>query len=434
MTKAPQPRIAQSVPFQEACSLIEAILAGDTRRAIVAELPKTADLRAALARLRESMRSHVWKTTAGRISLARAIAEYDALTRNEGFHALHDWDGTADKVNEEIIPVDVLDYIAGQRGGDAPDPVVPAILLDYYVMHLLGLLALRAWDEGDAESSFERLDALLAELQGPNGSGQRFVRDAETLLLVATSHYELQEVGYDRLLARVRSLSWPRQVKVAAGHAASMGCHLRFGFEATYARDTVSMRNDNVADYPWLCFAVATVMREYARLHDEKEAPAAARDAIVEALLNGLSPDARAFVGDHPPSSLSACDAERAAFRELFLRHRDDLIPEFERHRPSGRAYSPLSFFFNFSHNVLKGAVVDALLWGEPWGLTLNDLLTGITSADADSETKEALATTLMGYARANPNRIRGRLMPVIVYDPGIGRQAFAVTMRKIKE
>ena len=428
---APKPGVAQTVPFGEACSLVEALLDGDTRRAIVDALPKGPDLRAALVRLRESMQSHVWKTAEGRVSLARMAAEHDALTRREGFHALHDWDGVADRVNDEIIPVDVLNYVVGQRGTDPVDAAVPAILLDYYVMHLLGLLSLRAWDEGDPDTNFARLDVLLGALQGPGGSGQRFARDAETLLLIATSHYERQEVGYDRLLARVRTLAWPRQVKVALGHAASMGCHLRFGFEATYARDTVNMRNDNVADYPWLCYAVATLMREYARLRGA-DAGAPARDAASEALLNGLSPDARAFVGDHPPASLSACEAERAAFRELFLQHREALVQEFERHRPAAEAYSPLSFFFNFSHNVLKGAVVDALLWGEPWGLTLNDLLTGI--ATADSEAKEALATTLMAYARANPNRIRGRMTPVIVYDPQAGRQAFAVTMRKIKE
>jgi hypothetical protein len=39
-----------------------------------------------------------------------------------------------------------------------------------------------------------------------------------------------------------------------------------------------------------------------------------------------------------------------------------------------------------------------------------------------------------MAYARANPHKIRGRLTPVIVYDPQAGRQAFAVTMRKLKE
>jgi hypothetical protein len=39
-----------------------------------------------------------------------------------------------------------------------------------------------------------------------------------------------------------------------------------------------------------------------------------------------------------------------------------------------------------------------------------------------------------MAYARANPHKIRGKLMPVIVYDPQAGRQAFSVTMRKLKE
>ena len=56
---------------------------------------------------------------------------------------------------------------------------------------------------------------------------------------------------------------------MALGHAASMGSHLRFGFEATYARDTVIMRNDNVTDYPWLSFSLATLMREYSRMRDE---------------------------------------------------------------------------------------------------------------------------------------------------------------------
>jgi hypothetical protein len=93
-----------------------------------------------------------------------------------------------------------------------------------------------------------------------------------------------------------------------------------------------------------------------------------------------------------------------------------------------------MSFFFNFSHNVLKGTVIDALLRGEPWQVTLNDLFTGVPGAGAKATVKEELARLLMGYARANPHRIRGRLMPVIVYDPRAGRQAFSVTMRKIRE
>ena len=37
-----------------------------------------------------------------------------------------------------------------------------------------------------------------------------------------------------------------------------------------------------------------------------------------------------------------------------------------------------------------------------------------------------------MNYAREHPDRIRGRLMPVIVYDPRVGRRAFAITMQKL--
>jgi hypothetical protein len=206
-----------------------------------------------------------------------------------------------------------------------------------------------------------------------------------------------------------------------------MGCHLRFGFEATYRRDTLVMRRDNLADYPWLCFALATLMQEYSRrraggVPDEG-------DTIAEGILNGVSPDARAFVGD-PPPVLSSCERERAAFRERFLGYRADLLGTFERFRPSERQFSPLSFFFNFSHNVLKGIVIDALLRGEPWTLTFNDLLT----ANGEGAQKERLATTLMGYARASPDTINGRPTPVIVYDPESGREAFGVTMRKLKE
>jgi hypothetical protein len=39
-----------------------------------------------------------------------------------------------------------------------------------------------------------------------------------------------------------------------------------------------------------------------------------------------------------------------------------------------------------------------------------------------------------MAYARSNPDRIRGQLMPVIVYDPEAGRRAFGVTMKRLTE
>jgi hypothetical protein len=412
--------------FDAGCALIEAALTGTARRDIAADAATSKDFRQALLRLRDSMRANVWSAGSQRINLARIVNAFDLRTRHDGFHVLHDWDGKADKVNEDTIPVDVLTYLAHRRGEEPPDPRVLAILVDYYFFHVLALFSLRIWDEGNADANLDRLEHLLRALQGPGGSGQQFAANAETLILIATSHFELHERGYDKLLTRVRTLNDAHCTAIALGHAASMGCHLRFGFEATYGRDTLVMRNDNVADYPWLCFALATLMQEYSRRKARGEET---DDAIAEGILNGLSADARAFVGD-APAALSSCERERAAFRERFVAYRDDLLGTFERYRPSERGFSPLSFFFNFSHNVLKGIVIDALLRGEAWTLTLNDLLT----ANGDGAPKEELAVTLMGYARSSPDRINGRLTPVIVYDPDSGREAFSITMRKLKE
>jgi hypothetical protein len=422
-----------AVSFGRACALVETALKGAARREILAGVSTAKDFAQALLRLRGGMRAHAWKAGGQKIDLDEVVKKYDRKTRQDGFHVLHDWDGKADHVNDDIIPVDVLDYLVLKRGTEPPDAVALATLLDYYFLHVLALLALRIWDEGDPDANLDRLDGLLAELQGPNGSGQRFVDDADTLILIATSHYEIVERGYDALLDRTKTLSRVHRLRIALAHTVSMGCHLRFGFEASYGRDTVVMRDDNIADYPWLCWALMTVMQEYARLDGEGAAAAAGSAPLVEGLVNGLSGDARAFLGE-PPSSLSKNQDDRAAFRVLFLQHRDTLLEAFRRLKPTTETYSPLAFFFNFSHNVLKGIVVDALLRGRAWPLTFNDLLTGYSRNDAEAALKQELATTLMGYARANPDTIRGRPMPVIVYDPSTGRDAFAVTLRKILE
>ena len=421
-----------AVSFDGACALIETALGRGARRDILESVSASKDFTQALRRLRAGMRANAWKAGAQKIDLDGAVSKYDRRTRQDGFHVLHDWDGKADHVNDDIIPVDVLDYLIAKRGAEPPDAASLAILLDYYFLHLLALFSLRIWDDGDPDANLERLNGLLAELQGPNGSGQRFVDDAETLILIATSHFEIVERGYAALLERVRALNAAHRVRIALAHTVSMGSHLRFGFEATYGRDTVVMRDDNVADYPWLCFALLTVMQEYARLlavgaSDEEKAP------IVEGILNGLSADARAFVGQ-PPASLSGSEGDRGEFRALFLQHRDALIELFQRFKPAADSYSPLSFFFNFSHNVIKGTVVDALLRGRAWPLTFDDMLTELSRDVAEAALKQELAATLMGYARANPDTIRGRPMPVIVYDPSTGRDAFTVTMRKIRE
>lgn len=440
------------ITFEHACNLVGSALRGSARQEIVADAARAANLGQALLRLRDSMRANEFKAGAHQIFLDRMIRTYDGRTRSEGFHVLHDWDGVSQQVNPDIIPIDVLHFLVEQRGGEPATGIELAILLDYYFAHVLQLLTLRVWDDGDADRNLDLVGELLAQLQGPSGSGQQFAADAETLLLIGTSHYELNESGFVTLLAKTRTLNEAHQVRIALGHAAAMGCHLRFGFEAQCGRDTVALRDDNIADYPWLCFALAGVMREYDRQVTDGPAKAGHHSAlpvpvIEEALLNGLTPDARAFVGV-PPASLKDSDHDRGQFLELFTKHKPALLAAFERHRPTETAYSPLSFFFNFSHNVVKGTVVDALLWGEAWDLTLNDLFTGMprpsTSSGRpersrgagrrDADDKQLLATTLMGYARSNPDRIRGRLMPVIVYDPQSGRRAFTIAMEKLAQ
>ena len=420
------------ISFDRACTLVESALAGSAREELVTEVSGEATLGASLERLRDSLRVNTFKTRGYQIHLDKMIRDYDGRTRAEGFHILHDWDGVSQHVNLDIIPIDVLNFMIGQRGADPSDAVVPAILLDYYYMHVLALLTMRVWDDGNPNANYDRIDELLRLLQGPGGSGQLFADDAATLMLIGTSHYELKEWGYATLLDRVRTLSDAHQAKIAISHASSMACHLRFGFEAQCGRDTVALRDDNVADYPWLCFALSRVIREYARVafdgvHGRE------RDVIVEALLNGLTPDARAFVGV-PPASLSQSAEDRAAFLELWERHKADLLKEFEQHRPSDTGYSPLALFFNFAHNVVKGAVVDSLMWGQTWDLTFNDLLTSVPREGVESSDLVSLATTVMGYARSNPDRIRGKMMPVIVYDPAGGRQAFTNAIKKLME
>ena len=422
--------MASEITFDQACTAIERAIDGSVRRDILDTASASNDFGQSLTALRACLRSHVFKTGAVPVHLDRMIAAFDRRTRADRFHVLHDWDGKAERVNQDIIVVDVLNFLFDNHAGQSPRAVI-AILLDYYFFYVLALLSLRVWDDGRPEANFERLSRALQTLQGPGGSGQLFVADAETLLLVATSHYEPDQRGYDELLERARSLANPSRRNIALGHAQSMGCHLRFGFEATYGRDASYMRADNSADYPWLCFALAVLMEEVERTgHGALQG--ADRDLAIEALLNGLSADPAPLIGD-PLPFLTPCEADRSAFRERFHANRAELLDAFEAHRPRPGMYSPFSFFFNFSQNVLKGVVIDALLWGEPWAISLNDLFTGLPKGDPQAPVKEKLAVALMNYARKRPDRIRGKAMPAIVYDPHAGSRVFAATMKELR-
>ncbi|HSF20140.1 MAG TPA: hypothetical protein VLK65_31785 [Vicinamibacteria bacterium] len=430
-TKRKRHRSRPEITFELACARIEEILRGATRREIAAATLKSGRAQA-LSRLRRDIENNRFEAVSGQISLERIVHKLDERTRQDGFHVLHDWDGKADRLNSNTIPVDVVTFLIDSPDPPHSDETVVSIALDYYLLYVLGLLSLRVWDEGNPNDNLDRVTRLLRELQGPDGSGQRFVDNAETLILIATSHFEPDHRAYDRLLERLKAVDHSRRVRLALAHSAILASHLRFGFEATYGRDVLAMRNDNVPDYPWLCFALVTLMNAFSRARDEGGV-GLYRDRLVEGILNGLSPDARAFLGT-APESLSAHARELSELRHLFLEHGPVLLEEFERHRPSNRAYSPFSFYFNFAHNVLKAIVVDALLRAKASNLTLNDLLTGVSEDDALDARKQTLARTLMAYGRSSPDTIRGRLVPAIVYDPRSGRLAFGHTIRRLRE
>ena len=421
--------MSRAVPFDEACALVETALGGSMRQAIVAEAASAKDATQAVTRLRDGMRADAWGSGKGRVDLAAAIAAFDQRVRAGGFHAIHDWDGKAERVNQDTIAIEVANYALEHRGQGAPDRRVLAMLLDYYFLYVLALLSLNVWENGDADARLDRLDGLLAALQGPNGSGQRLAADAATLMLLATSHYESDDRGYDTLLAHVRTLGRDQRRKIAHVHALCLGSHLRFGIEATYGQDYTLMRDDNGVDYRWLAFSLATMMDEYEDLEARGD-HGGARDEAVEALLNGLSADPEAFVGSRPLAALQTTAAEHTRLRDRLLDRHQALGAAFDALRPRDDGYSPLSLFFNFSQNVLKGIVVDAILWGEPWAAGFNDLLTSRSPDAASNDAKLRLARTLMSHAREKPDRIRGLLTPAIVYDARAGRRAFGAVQR----
>jgi hypothetical protein len=404
--------------FARISELMMPVLTGPARADIVAAAARVPRMPDALAVLADGVSRHVFATSEGVVRFAKVVDRFDGQTRAEGFHVMHEWDGVSDRVNATSIPVDVLNYIADLRRNDATDHRVLAILLDYYFLHVLALMSLRIWDDGNANANLDRVGALLAALQGPQSSGQRFADDAETLILLATSHYERDARGYELLLDRVKTLGREHQARIALGHAAAMGCHLRFGHEATYGKNAEFMRHDNAPDYPWMRWALMTLLGEL-----EDGGGALARDTVTEAFIGGLTADAELFLAD-------------TEFVERLQPHRNEVRAALDAHRPSEIGYSPLAFFFNFSHSVLRGAVVDAVLWGEPWPVTLNELLTSRVSTSAGAaplSKRVALATTLMDYARKNPHRLRGRLMPAIVYDPGTGRRALLAAINLLE-
>src|SRR6187401_3006957 len=156
--------------FDDLAGQLETVLAGGLRRSCVDALVRSSvTMGDALGQLRLAMRTHTWKGDGRRVVMVKAVQACDLVTQEEGFHALHDWDGIADHVNPEIIPVDVLDFVRRIRGEHRPDRGTLSILVDYYFFHILSLLALRAWDTDEPDRALGRVGTLTNLLQGEGG-------------------------------------------------------------------------------------------------------------------------------------------------------------------------------------------------------------------------------------------------------------------------
>ena len=153
--------------FDEACAVIEQALDGGARQQIVAEVSRSRDFRTALVRLRDSMRSNVWKAGATEISsrqnrpdlrrpdAPRRLSRDARLGRHRGQGQRGHHPGRRPELPR-----------SSSAAAATTDAAVLAILLDYYFLHVLALLSLRVWDEGDADANLGRLGQLLDAAAG----------------------------------------------------------------------------------------------------------------------------------------------------------------------------------------------------------------------------------------------------------------------------
>ena len=343
---------------------------------------------APFARLASAMRKHTFPSAP---SLRLMVGALDAKTRRDGFHVMQAWDFKAHTFSKDPAPTLLVEHCARlQRKAEARTAI--AVLLDVYMYSVLSLLAMRAWDEGDAGSNLDRV-TLLIHLALQEGSGLAYVDDAETLLFLAASYFHPDETSYETLLERVRSLPMRQQVRIAASSGAMLSAHLRWGFKYMYGRDIQRMRDDNAADYPWVRFAVETL----------------ARSRSAEPLLIALAADPWEMV-------------------ELVRRTNAFDASELQSLQPPRGEFSPLSVIFNFPSNAVVALVASTIEDGLFYP-SLSALFTRSSGLNG-----AGLAERLMKYSASDPTRLGAGGVPLVVYDPREGARACNLVLRLIGE
>lgn len=417
----------RDLTWADAREPVARLLAGDARRQVVQACMAAPD---PVARLRKAMRGHAFPVGDSEISLRRSVDALDTRSRAEGLHVIHGWDFRQQRRPADIAPVLLLDYAVRHGIPEERARAAVEVLLDHYLLAILSLFAVRAWDEGEAGARIDDLNALIAELNGPGGSGNRVVDDAGTLLILAVAYYHPEEHAYDDLLTKVWTLDAPHALQVARPAAPVLASHLRWGFRFMYQQDLGRMRDDNIVDYPWVLFSLLALARAYGAACTEPGRSASAeRFALAGALFDGLSADPHAFVGK-APKFLAGLAREHEELRALLLRHRDELISDVAGMMPTPAAFSPLAVGCNFLSNAAVASAMLAIAGGDP-DPSLNALLVH-HGASGNAAWAEAFARRLMGYSMV-PERLGAGQAPLIVYDPFDGVHHYNAVMRAMQ-
>lgn len=426
-------------PRGEMLDRVEAFLTGSHRRRVVEELMAKGP-EEGLTRLRRAMKAHAFGAGDERFDFQRNVRKLDRKTRQEGFRVLHSWDHNEHRFREDITPVLMIDYFTRERDELGLSPLATAdatatavaILLDYYLLHLLALGAMRAWDDGDPDAALDRITKLVAALHGDGGSGHRFLSDAESLMIYALSQFHPEEQAYDRFIERTRSLRPERRVRFALASAAVLSGHLRWGFWLMYGRDALRMRNDNVGDYPWLIESVAVLLREFERGAASEDGAEAgdARYRVIDGLLLALAADPWAFTAK-VPAVLSDFSGLHDEIRDGLRRSGAALLDAFEAHAPTRDGYSPLALHFNFPHNAVVATVALALLEALPSPLPLDVLYS--TPRPEEAEAFERFARRLMAYSNGRAERLGARGAMLVAYDPLSAMRSYSMTVDSLK-
>ena len=456
----PSQRSAAVGEFDRLADLLEQLLDGGERARIV---EACRDGRPGLMRLRLELTRDSLPGRLGGQGFSAAVRDLERRTQSDGFHVLRDWDGRARRFVDDSVSVAMLDYAArlhevtrrdsaGSAAAASAGIVGPdwartvGLLIDHYALFLIALLTLRSWDGDDPEAALARVERLLGLLQSEAGSGHRFVAGPESLMWIAVSNYHPDDDAYNRLLGKVRGLGEAWQLRFAENGAHMLGIHLRWGLEAYYRRDYDLLRNDNVADYPWLLWCVAKLMERWDALAGAPSTPSAGastadseaglsssdeRRRLALAMLNGISADPPGFTFEVPPAFEPFAD-ERALFVERYASHHEALRAWFSDLRPTAEFYSPLAFHFNFPHNAMKAAFAMRLAGIPVPRLPIDALFEEERGEGPRSDGGDgpgALAAALTRYSQANPEQIRDRQVMVLSYNVPAGLRTYRAAL-----